>query len=331
MAIMTEEKADYITEATEMLGKGYEIHAPAVVMEMGEGFHLQQVENEAWVKISTSFKKVMPYLKGANLAVFIAISLSINDKGECFPGIDTLADCTGYSRRAVFDAIRELEQTGFLTITHGVKKSNLYHVNAFAAFGDTQPESAELSPTSRGAKTAPATDSAKIAPVQKTTPMGAKNDTENAEIVHSSAPELDSLTRTNNEKNPRTHKFSSFETSQLKSEYMQSSSASFRKAHLMLLNVSHLPAIPRDQDGYIDTVQAMIDRYGEEATKGALERACVKWISTQGKNGRNYSKTNFKWVDWAMDAMEGGGKPAATFSPAYDAMMAELRGARNEQ
>lgn len=317
---------DEVRDAVEMLGKGYEIHAPALVLELGEGYHLEKVESSAWVKISTSFKSVMPYLKGANLSVFLAISLSVNDKGECFPGIDTLASCTGYSRRAVFDAIRELEETGFLTVIHGVKKSNLYHVNAFAAFGDAQPEGAELSPTGRGAKTAPATDSAKIAPVQKTTPMGAKNDTKNAEIVHSSAPELDSLTRTNNEKNTRTHNFSSFETAQLKSEYMESNTVPFRKAHVMLLNVSHLPAIPRDQEPYIETVQAMMSRYGEEATKTALERACTKWISTQGKSGRHYSKTNFKWVDWAMDMMEGGGRPVDPAEASLNSTLAWIRG-----
>jgi hypothetical protein len=317
---------DEVKDAIEMLGKGYEIHAPAVVLEMGEGRHLEHVDSSAWVKISTSFKNVMPYLKGANLAVFLAISLSVNDKGECFPGIDKLAEWTNYSERAVFYAVKELEETGFLTIVRGKKKSNLYHVNAFAAYGDSQPASAQLSPASGGAKSATTIDTAKIAGVQKTTQDTAKTDIKSTEILQPIAPELDSLTRTNNEKNPRTHNFSSFETAQLKSEYMESNTVPYRKAHVMLLNVSHLPAVPRDQESYIDTVQAMMGRYGEAETKTALERACLKWISTQGKNGRNYSKTNFKWVDWAMDSLSGGGKAVDPAMKTHNELMAMIRG-----
>lgn len=123
-----------------------------------------------------------------------------------------------------------------------------------------------------------------------------------------------------------TRSFSPVETAKLKNEYMESNTVPYRKAHVMLMNVSSLPAIPRDQEGYIDTVQAMIGRYGEEATKEALQRACLKWITTQGKNGRNYSKTNFKWVDWAMDGISGGGKAVDPAMKTHNELMAMIRG-----
>jgi hypothetical protein len=181
---MSEEKAPYNTnnddlgDAIEMLGKGYEVHAPHVVLEMGDDYQLVKTKKDAYIKLSMSFKKSLPHFKGAKLAVFIAISLGINEHGESFPGINTLVAWTGYSRRGVIEAINELESMGVLTIIQGVKKSNLYKVNVFAAFGTgNDPVGAE------------------IAPVQKTTQGGAENDTENAQNVLKIAPELESLTR----------------------------------------------------------------------------------------------------------------------------------------
>jgi hypothetical protein len=124
---------------------------------------------------------------------------------------------------------------------------------------------------------------------------------------------------------------SSAEISQAKSQYMEQ--ATQADAHRMLLTVSKYAALPSDQLRNVETVQAMIIAHGEEKTKEALTRAREKWIHTQGKNGKNYSPLNISgWVGWALDNVtnkETAG--SASFSPAYDAMMAELRGARNEQ
>lgn len=181
---MSEDKGDYITDAVEMLGKGYdnpvEIHAPHTVLEMGENRALQRIEKGAWIKLSTSFRDVMQHLKGAKLPVFISIALCINDHGESFPSFETIAEWTGYSRRAVATAIQELEADGFLTVMRGKKKSNLYHVNAFAAFGDASPTSAIF------------------APVQSETPTSAISDTKNNENMLKTALKQDSFNKTFN-------------------------------------------------------------------------------------------------------------------------------------
>jgi len=182
---MTEPQAEYLTDAQAMIGAGYkkenpvEVHLPSIVMEMRDGYTLEAVERGPWIKLSISFRDAIKNLKGAKLAVFISVALCINPKGESFPSLDTLAKWTGYSRRAVIDAVQELQVDGFLTVMKGKKKSNLYCVNAFASFGK-EPASA------------------KIAPVQKEAGTSAKNDTENAQNVLKIAPELESLTRTNN-------------------------------------------------------------------------------------------------------------------------------------
>jgi len=189
---MSEKKAEYkvdqsitqdLDDAIEMLGKGYEVHAPHVVLEMGSNYELKKAQQEAWIKLSTTFRKSLPHFKGAKLAVFIAISLGINEHGESYPALDTLVKWTGYSRRGIIEAIKELQELGVLTVAQGIKKSNLYHINAFASFGTgNDPIGAE------------------IAPVQKTADRGAINDTENSENVLKTAPELESLTRTINNK-----------------------------------------------------------------------------------------------------------------------------------
>lgn len=182
-----EKKAEYITEsevadALEMLGKGYEnpieIHAPHTVLEMGDNYELQATEKGAWIKLSVSFRDVIKYMKGAKLAVFLAIALGINKSGESYPAFDTVAEWTGYSRRAVASAISELEIDGFLKVIRGEKKSNLYHIDWFAAFGSGND------PTS-----------AKIAPVQKTTQTSAKNDENLSQI----ALKQDSINKNNNQ------------------------------------------------------------------------------------------------------------------------------------
>lgn len=146
---MTEDQGKYVTkqevdDANEMLGAGYVIHPPAQVLEMQEDYSLEKKENIAWVKIDVGFRGVMKKLKGSQLSVFLAISLRINNQGLCYPSFETIAEDTGYSLRAVKTAAKKLQDAGFLTIVKGKMASNMYHVNAFAAFGESNPDSAEI-------------------------------------------------------------------------------------------------------------------------------------------------------------------------------------------
>lgn len=235
--------------------------------------------------------------------------------GVCWATQETIATETGLSRQTVYEHIKTLEQKGYIEdLTPELR-------NKPHTYRDTGKAGLHL--VVSGVKKL---DSEKR-PAVKELGSAVKNlDSQSQISLHEDSNKKELKKEEKQETNAHTHSFSSFETAQLKSEYMESNTATYRKAHVMLMNVSSLPAIPRDQEGYIDTVQAMVSRYGEQETKTALERACLKWISTQGKNGRNYSKTNFKWVDWAMDSLSGGGKPIDPAMKTHNELMAMIRG-----
>jgi biotin operon repressor len=90
----------------------------------------------AWIKLSTAFKPHIKRLRGAPLAVWLYISLSIDADGNAFPGIRTIADETGYSHQAVIDAIKYLEEQGYLSVKRGERRYNIYKPE-FAAIGKT--------------------------------------------------------------------------------------------------------------------------------------------------------------------------------------------------
>jgi len=90
----------------------------------------------AWIKLSTAFKPHIKQLRGAPLAVWLYISLSICSNGNAFPGIRTIAEETGYSHQAVIDAIKILEEKGYLSVRRGEQRYNIYKPE-FAAIGKT--------------------------------------------------------------------------------------------------------------------------------------------------------------------------------------------------
>lgn len=129
-----EEQADYVTEALDLL-KGEPaavIEQPRSTIVLRDG--LDQVWTVAWVKLSTAFKPHIKQLKGSPLAVWLYISLCVNEKGVSFPGILTIAEDTGYSHQTVIDAIKVLEGKGYLKVRRGERRYNLYEPE-FAAIG----------------------------------------------------------------------------------------------------------------------------------------------------------------------------------------------------
>lgn len=145
---MSEEQAKYeikkdIDDTIEMLGKGYdagiEIYPESrVITGTSEG--LREYRTGTWIKLSTSFREIMKNLKGSRLAVFLCLCLHIDAENNCFPSHETIADETGYSKREVIEAIKELEEIEFLTVRRGEKRYNFYHVNVAAAMGaETAP------------------------------------------------------------------------------------------------------------------------------------------------------------------------------------------------
>lgn len=135
-----EERPEYLTEALEMIG-----NQPAAIIEQPhQRLVLQKGIGEewtvAWVKLSTAFKPHIKELRGAPLAVWLYISLSINKSGISFPSVLRIAEDTGYSHQGVLDAIKTLESKGYLRVRRGERRYNLYEPE-FAAIGKTNEPS----------------------------------------------------------------------------------------------------------------------------------------------------------------------------------------------
>jgi hypothetical protein len=142
---MSEEQADYITEAMEMAGKGYEhpaveITPPHAVIER-RGKEFQEVITPAFVKISTGFKEEMAGIDEIALKVWLYIALSVNRySGKANPGLRTIAAGTGFAINTVQSALKRLETDyNLLTVDRESRKYNIYEPLAFVSANKTTP------------------------------------------------------------------------------------------------------------------------------------------------------------------------------------------------
>jgi len=129
-------EAGYVAEAVQMLGAGYgpaaTIESPRTVRELTEN-GLVETKAWGWVKISAKFKSHIRILRGAKLAIWQCIALSIDEQGKCNLTIKELSAATGYSHTEVIDSIKELQELGYLGVDKTGKK-NIY-TPEFAARG----------------------------------------------------------------------------------------------------------------------------------------------------------------------------------------------------
>ena len=130
-------EAGYVAEAVEMLGAGYQpaatIESPRVVRELtNDG--LREYKAWGWVKVSAKFIAHIRVLRGAKLAIWQCISLSIDETGKCSLSIKELSAMTGYSHTEVIDSVKELREMGYLGVDKTGKK-NIY-TPEFAARGN---------------------------------------------------------------------------------------------------------------------------------------------------------------------------------------------------
>jgi len=68
----------------------------------------QPTEKDIYAKIDVEFRQYLHHFKGAKLAVFIAISLHINEDGTAFPSYDKLQEETGLGRDTIAQALKDL-------------------------------------------------------------------------------------------------------------------------------------------------------------------------------------------------------------------------------
>lgn len=104
------------------------------IIETEEGYEI--VESLGWIKFSAAFReRMLGVLKGAKLSIFISICLHLNENGESFPGISTIARETGYHRDTVMVEIQEMETIpGLMKVLREKGKVNHYRP-AFVAKG----------------------------------------------------------------------------------------------------------------------------------------------------------------------------------------------------
>lgn len=143
---MSEPEPTYETEtadALEMLGKGYDsqpaaiIESPRKAMALSDA-GLTDYQVWGWVKISAKFIAHIKRLKGAKLAIWQTIALSIDADGECKLSANEIAEITGYSRSEVLESQKELDEMGYLTVSKKSGKRNIYKPE-FAARSSNSP------------------------------------------------------------------------------------------------------------------------------------------------------------------------------------------------
>src|SRR5439155_1134051 len=113
---------------------------PTIVIHRGEEFYItdtgeQDRVGRTYVKFSVAFRdKQLAQLQGPMLAVFICLSLHIEESGTCFPSVSLISQETGYNRETIFDAMRKLEFMGYIARKQsadrasGKFRSNVYQL-----------------------------------------------------------------------------------------------------------------------------------------------------------------------------------------------------------
>jgi len=139
---MSEEKPEYITEAEEMLGKGYEsvrIEPERSVIRRVNG-KMEAYDIPAFVKISTSFKSELATISGDALKVWLFIALSINrNTGKANPGLRTIADNVKLAVNTVQKCLQELENLNLLTVDRQSRKYNIYETPEYVSANRAEP------------------------------------------------------------------------------------------------------------------------------------------------------------------------------------------------
>lgn len=125
---------------------------PTITIHRGQDFYVSDTGTQArkqttFVKFSVSFREKQLYqLKGPLLAVFICLSLHIQEDGTCFPSVSLIAKETGYNRDTIFTALGKLEFMGYIARRQKTDpKTRKFKSNVYLLF----PKSASFKARSR--------------------------------------------------------------------------------------------------------------------------------------------------------------------------------------
>lgn len=113
------------------------IHPPKTIQALQEG-GLEQVKVWGWVKMSANFIHHIKKLRGAKLAIWQVIALSIDENGVCNLPVKKISSLSGYSRSEVIESLKELESMGYLSSSKEAGMKSMYSPD-FVSRGNNDP------------------------------------------------------------------------------------------------------------------------------------------------------------------------------------------------
>ena len=140
---MSQDQVDYISDAMEMMGAGYDqpaavIDPPRTVNALREN-GIVDYKVWGWVKTSSKFRAHIKVLRGAKHAIWHWLALSVDETGKCKETIKSICEGTGYSHTEVIDSLKELDAMGYLSIQRDTK-GNVYNPQFVARGGNVPSE-----------------------------------------------------------------------------------------------------------------------------------------------------------------------------------------------
>ena len=113
----------------------FEIQAPARQVKENAG-QLYEARSGLYIKLGVRFRdEWLRRLKGPQLAVFLCLSLHIDEDNLSYPSIDKMCAETGYSNRSVIDTVRKLESKKLVEVIREEGQVNRYILGPLVAFG----------------------------------------------------------------------------------------------------------------------------------------------------------------------------------------------------
>jgi hypothetical protein len=93
--------------------------------------------------ITVPNKSELKKLDAQSQVLFMWICSFTDEKGQCYPSVNRLAECCGLSRKTIIERVKILIDKGFLTKFHrfsdNSQQSNLYQIHLLPSVPDTPP------------------------------------------------------------------------------------------------------------------------------------------------------------------------------------------------
>ncbi len=97
--------------------------------------------------ITVPNKSELKKLDAHSQVLFMWLCSFTDEKGQCYPSVNRLAECCGLSRKTIIDRVKILIDKGFLTKTYRYsdksQKSNLYQIHLLPSATDTPPSATD--------------------------------------------------------------------------------------------------------------------------------------------------------------------------------------------